>query len=1011
MRRATIVGLLLVFAAVGLAVWKRSTQTDDALTTGPSPDDDDGQPPRRSKWFWQDDEPPSQPSAPPAAPRARTLRISTEAGEPIVNAKVFLLESTLLSKMEGHEPEQCDDHAHLTALAEELRSTGATVAPLAEALTDQDGAAQFPERAWPRGLIVRVEVPGRAPWAMRDYGSDEVLVPNGSESRLTLYVLTSNGEPKGGARVTVADLSGGRVSEARTDASGVALLEAGFHGFVIVEAEGLLSGAVGLSPGAEPEQSVVLFRPGTVELTAEPTLGRFEVSLQARHPRRATVAEGKGRFENVRPGSVSIAVTTPGLLGGVEGDLPEDPGHVVLHLPIKRSSQVFVTVVDEGGLPVNGASASLSAPSGRVDATASEEGERLQLGPVGEGTAVLRVTAPGFRARSQTLELKAGDTDLEVILSEAPRLRGRVVSATGEPVAEASVVVREEAASQPEGATTDAAGVFELHVDEEGSWQLEATGPNGELGRAAVSVPGPEVTIRLEPLGSATVTVLDPRRRPATGARVMIASAESPEPDFGEVPESGTLEFTELVPGTYRYEIDDSAGGETFLPQKGEFVVRSGETTPLTIHTREGVTLLGRLVDEAGAPLAWASLSIPATRGAIAETDEKGEFSLVGLEPGGEVELHLEHPEYTAVAPSKVRPGATRLTFRATQGARVRGRVLDDTGAPLTEFLVNEREVSSEDGRFEIPVGTSANLTISDFDGGEVVVELKGRSDVGDVVMRRGVVVKGVVVDEQRRPLASVLVHSDDFVAGAVTTDAAGRFEARLSRPRETVRLEAQLGEQGVVETVRVTEAPLEVVLRPPTRVDGLVRGPGRRPVATSVTITGPTGEEVQLESDGQGLFSVALPAGRWTFGTRAFRTSSMVFVSGRTQRVELGAPSESCEVRVVGAPLPSGVVVAPAGVEVMGRAELYMDPGLQLTPGAFALGNDGAAFVGRGIPCGAVSVFATYLTETVETKATLGPGANVVTVAAPSLSQSETIGLRYPHPVEREIDLDVIRE
>ncbi|MDX2014341.1 MAG: carboxypeptidase-like regulatory domain-containing protein [Myxococcaceae bacterium] len=1000
MRRTTVLGVGLLVAAALLAGWKLSQPAPERSDDEAHAPDEEGQPRRRSKWFWEGDEAPSadEPVAEPAKPRARTLRVSTEQGDPLVNVKVSLLESAVLSKLKGHEPEDCDDHAHLTELAAELRSAGAHVSPLAEGLTDAEGAVQFPERAWPPGLIVRVEVPGRGPWAMRDYGSDEVLVPDFSGGQMRLQVMTSNGEPKGGARVTVADLAGGRVFESRTDGSGLAVIESGFHGFVIVEAEGLLASAVGVLPSSEREQPILLFRPGTVNLTADPKLARFEVSLSVRHPRRTTVIDGAGKFENVRPGSVSVNVSTTGLLGSAQGDLPEDPGQVTLHLPIKRTSQVFVTVVTEAGLPVPEATASLSTPSERVESTATEEGQRLALGPVGEGPAVLRVTAPGFRARTQSLELGPGESDLEVVLSEAPRLRGRVVDGTGAPVAEASVQVRDEAVNQPEGSVTGPDGQFELHVDEEGTWQVEAIGATGEVGRVAAVVPGPEITIQLEPLGGASITVLDARRRPATNARVMIASAESSEPDLGEVPDTGVLEFTELVPGLYRYEVDDGVGGEAFLPQKGEFTVRSGEQTTVTVQTREGATLTGRLVDPDGSPVPYAAITRTGDRSGVAETDEKGEFSFVGLEPGVELELTLDHPEFGALTPAKVRPSTGRVTFKASVGPRVVGRVVDEKGAPVVDFVINGREISDDKGAFDVPASTGV-LTISDFEGAEARVEPKGRADVGEVVLRRGVIVTGVVMDEQRRPLPSVEIRCDDFIVSEVMTDASGRFEGQLSRPAESIRLEAKLGEQGTIETVRVSQAPIELTLRPPTRVDGVVRGPGGRPVTTTVVITDPTGEELHVDTDPQGQFSVALAAGRWVFGTRAFRTSSVVFVSGRSQRVELGASAESCEVRVLSAPLPTAVLIVPAGVEANVPSEFFSDVSTELSPGAIALGSDGAAFVGRGLPCGAVSVHAAYGMEMVETKATLRAGPNVVTLSAPSLMQGDTFGYRVPHP------------
>jgi protocatechuate 3,4-dioxygenase beta subunit len=1007
MQRTTWIGLAFVVVAVVLATWKLSQPSTGASETDERSAADENQPRARSKWFWEGDDEPNVAARPPAPPRARTLRVSNEQGDPLGGVKVSLLQSATLERFTEHPPENCDDFEHLTKTAEDLRRDGAALSVVAEAVTDHEGNATFPERFWPRSLVVQVERPGLPPFAARDFLGDEVLVSTREPATMQFTVFTSNGDPLPGARVTIVDLSGGRVFEVRTDASGVASARGGFSGFVIVEAEGRFPAVSSVSLDGDPDQRFVLYRPGVIEIASDPKVGRFEVALAAQHERRTQVTDGTGRFERVRPGFHRITVSTPGLLGEAEGSLEEDPGHVLINLPIKRSARLLVTVVDAQGMPVPDVSAALTSPSASVEASAQEEGERLVLGPVGEGPAVLRVTAPAFRARSQSIELKAGDTDLEVVMAKAPALRGRVVDQSGLPVPEVAVRVRDTDTNQPGGATTGPDGTFEIHVDEEGSWPIEAFGEQG-VGRAVAVVPGADVTIRLEGLGSATLTVLEESGKPAVGSRVMIASTESPEPDMGEVNEEGVLEFSELVPGSYRYEVDDQTGGERFLTQKGEFVVRSNETSVLTVKVRAGLTVTGVLVDAKGKPVPYATLSASGVRPAAFETGEDGEFLLSGLEPGVEVELSIQHPDYSALSPSKIRTNAGRVKLQALEGARVHGRVVDGQGAPITEFTVDAVDILSDTGEFSVAVGTSGTVTVATFDGAETVVEVKGRTELGDIVVKLGPEVHGRIVDDQRRPVPMVTIGSTDFAEGQATTDAQGRFQARLIRPVSTIQVEVQLGELGLNEAVPVGEGSIELVLRPPTRVEGLVRGPGGRPVVTTVRVTSASGETIEVDSDPNGAFTVSLKAGRWVFGTRAFRTSQLVVVSGDSQRVELGAASEGCEVRVVSAPLPTGVLLFPPGVPVTAKANAYSDLWMEPPLGAITLGSDGAAFVGRGVPCGAVTVQAIFGgLEVTTATATLGSGPNVITVTAPSLwGSSETIGMRF-HPAPHNLEGD----
>ncbi len=1002
----TAVALLCVVAAVVLGVWKASrydTSTrDEAMASG-------AEAPRTSKWFWQRDDEARADAAeePVSPPRARTLHFMKADGVAVAGANVTVFDPKLIDPLRSdrHTFLECDDQQHLAEVAASLRGGELKRTLLVEGKTDENGMVSFEGRLWPEALVLVVDRPGGAPFTTVDLsGRDAFVVPEevsvAHETAITVFDIA--GSPLS-ARATLMNLGAGDVRELRSDSDGVIRVQGAATFWGIVEAEGYFPVAVNLED-ASRDFTIMMSKPGAVEVTAPLALGSFAVQLVKRHPRPVTLRDGRAVFELQRPGYVSVEVIEPGFLGSAAGQLDEG-GRLLLPLQVKRAGRLLVTVVTNDGLPVPLASATLTSPSSTSStglasfgAGSAEEGQRLELGPVSEGPAVLRVTAPGFKTRAQSLEVAPGDTDLEVVLAEAPSLRGRVIDSKGKPMAAVSVQVRSNTPNDPDGVVTAEDGTFTLHVDEDGAWLVEALGPEG-VARATVQVPGPEAVLRLEPLGSAAVTVIGPDGKPAVGARVMLASGESPEPDFGEASETGELLFDQLVPGEYRVEVDDGSSGVTFLPHHQELAIRSGETSRLSVRLRASGTLEGTVVDAENNPVPYAVLTIKGSQSWSAETSEDGFFSMPGLEPGASVELAIELEGHVGLTPSTAKVGVAKQVFKTIAGGKVTGRVVDRQGAPVLEFSVNGVDFSTEDGRFEAVANNLDRLDISDFAGATAEVVVAARKDVGDVTLKESPKLVGVVVDETRQPLAAVRLESSGFAPGEVLTDSQGRFEATLVAQTASVSVQAHHGDLGTFTDVPVGKGAVELVLTPPTRIEGLVRSNGNRAVVTTVLIRANSDEEVQIDTDAEGRFQVSLAPGTWFFGTRASQTSTSVRVSGRQQRVELGIADEACEVTVRGLPLPGSVMLVPASLAWAPAPAFEEGPG-DVPPGTVSLGPGGAGFVGRGLSCGAWVVHAMFGTQVVSTPVTLGRGPNTVTVSPPSLSVvGEELGMNHHVP------------
>jgi len=124
-------------------------------------------------------------------------------------------------------------------------------------------------------------------------------------------------------------------------------------------------------------------------------------------------------------------------------------------------------------------------------------------------------------------------------------------------------------------------------------------------------------------------------------------------------------------------------------------VVRPGEATEIELPLRRGASVSGVLVDEAGAPVAGAQISVttrtPFTVSGEGRTDAEGRFRLAGLSAGkvaitvervGFVPLHRDVPELAAER------DVTGLRLVLERGASVEGRVVFPDGTPAADARI-----------------------------------------------------------------------------------------------------------------------------------------------------------------------------------------------------------------------------------------------------------------------------------------------------------------------------------
>lgn len=264
------------------------------------------------------------------------------------------------------------------------------------------------------------------------------------------------------------------------------------------------------------------------------------------------------------------------------------------------------------------------------------------------------------------------------------------------------------------------------------------------------------------------------------------------------------LARTETAPdGSFRF--GDLPPGDTYAtarPQDGCLAAARVQLLPAEVQFVElsvvrGRTVSGTLTEAAtGAAVADAEVSDSWTFDRMVRTRANGEYELHGLGGGGDV---FSDSKVFVRAPGFVRqmrdvPAdaiAPRVDFVLVRGGSVRGRFVDSAGLPVSSVYAAVAAYYSRysdmdwlpvdvarDGRFEVAALDPERLYQLHARGdgfGSRTYALPQKAtegttlDLGDIVMQRGALFEGRLVDGEGRPLASAAVrlggHNDDALA------------------------------------------------------------------------------------------------------------------------------------------------------------------------------------------------------------------------------------------------------
>ncbi len=295
---------------------------------------------------------------------------------------------------------------------------------------------------------------------------------------------------------------------------------------------------------------------------------------------------------------------------------------------------------------------------------------------------------------------------------------------------------------------------------------------------------------------------------------------------------AGLYEVVVVGQGEGAPELRNGHGGDkTAVPGPAvlpNVAITLGQTTPLEVTLSAGGVLAVTVQDASGNPVEGAHVGLEYTEPALfagavggAVTDSNGQAWLRMVElpsmdywpmglPTGACNLRIEPPPYRNLMAQRVdgigiaAGQETPRTVTLGQGAELRGRITDAAGTGLGHLTVQVWGTSrSSDGqsasaqtdstgayRFESLVPGTYTLSVSPDAShrGFLPKSVSGLAVsagtplVRDLVLERGAVVTGVVIDARGAPLAEAVVrltslapNATDF-DGETETDAAGRY-------------------------------------------------------------------------------------------------------------------------------------------------------------------------------------------------------------------------------------------
>ncbi len=721
--------------------------------------------------------------------------------------------------------------------------------------------------------------------------------------------------------------------------------------------------AIRLSP--IPPQSSVLAVRGS---DGRPVARAFVAASGGDLPLAATGDDGLARFA---PAAGPLAVVAPD--GRVwKGRPPKPAAGAPATVTLPPPGALAGGVVDaEDRTPLAGALVASTADLGRfavADARGSYAIPNPGAGP-GERAGLMAWAAVHFRGEAA---IPAGARGATLALLPGAVVSGQVVDPGRLPILGAVVEPR---AGEPMGfrfarryalrpAASAADGRFAVLLPPRGGWSLDVAASGFAPRSVALPALAPRarpapLTVVLDAGRTAVGRVAGPDGEPVAGATVQIL----PESVGGAGLLRATVAPLAGVPGSFVATSDKRgafrlqhlpAGRLSLVARKPgyapavlpgiEFAAGAAASDLGVVQLLPGAVLEGRVTD-GHRPLAGARVALEVSSRTLrtshsmglppVETGADGSFHFADLEPGTTIDLQASHAGFLARRLSKVAvPTGRPLTIALEQGARISGRVLDESGSPVEHAWVSAR---LQDRELPFPQGAAGSrpteadgrFTIDGAPGGRIALEARapgfearkvtglevaaaGSLDDVEIVLKRGAAVVGQVTTDAGLPVAGAEVSAE---GSGTTTDGDGAFriEGVALGQRVVLASHPDLGRASQEVEVGAGETRVDLRLTRGVSLEGRVANRAGEPVA---------GAEVWLLGDMGSLGRMGgIPGSATSDAQGGFRFENVAPGSYRLGAGRHGgAQGAGRTVEVAGEPLAGLDLVVDPGVVLSGR-------------------------------------------------------------------------------------------
>jgi protocatechuate 3,4-dioxygenase beta subunit len=589
-----------------------------------------------------------------------------------------------------------------------------------------------------------------------------------------------------------------------------------------------------------------------------------------------TFTSGRGTFQMhfLPPGSTDISAAAPRHARGSRSNLLTRADRITSDVRLNLTSGVTISgqvrnqITNE---PIAMAEVGLFRRGDERTSVETDSGGSFVVEHVAPGTWVLDADAPRY-LRSRPLNFSVEEANLfgmDLLLEPSAVIQGRFADTDGRPVVGASVGSRYVGRGGWGGGRGGGPGGrggrwgFQLSTftDAQGRYTLEDVQPDRELrvvGLHPDHARGESETVRVEPgalLEPVNVTMTDGgtivgkvidmdgraiaeaevrqgleeggggpgggRGGGIRGVQAILLRAVQDGENVTHSRSNGTFRFEHLAPGSY--SVVARTPEHAYEVAQNIVVAEGMETDEIVIQLREGVEILGSVVDQAGVPIVDAQVSArlmerdrPMFERTV--TDAEGLFRLTGLDERT-FTLSAGAEGYDQTSQEVPAPSAG-VEIVLDRGGSISGHVVDAlSGAPIPQFSIEAARqgrgggrggpfgggpfggggggrisgsFSDPSGHFEIEGLVAGEWTLTAVSPGhspgevtDVPVSNEGQTEGVTILMKTGATVRGQVVNAADEPIIGAVVEMDDQPQAQNAWGGPPQFNRRLQDVRQ----------------------------------------------------------------------------------------------------------------------------------------------------------------------------------------------------------------------------------